>query len=718
MAQTKTRKTSAGRTNTAADKRTAPTVGKNTKTELDVTLPKQVINWFRAAPHERYPLAAMAGVYGGGTALNAIHASHEGIGAAALVSVCGIIASSRKIKDGARAFKTCALAAGTGIWVTIAGVTGTIGTDAPHIAMTAGYGVLAGTAYVMYRRDDVTRSRINRRKQREAWPEFAHKVGIGGSFVDSREDTRLGERIVVDTRGTGKRASTIAASNDLAERVAEYYGLPISRVNVTLGKRAGLIVINIRRRDPWANPIAHPRLDPNPEITIPDVGKVDIVAGPAIVGQEPETGRPLHLTLADEDGARRIMVIATPGSGKTVLFNDLLEWVTASPHGIAWGADLTKAKEMRLWRDAGALDLAACGPKDTAKAALMLQLAKKTIEYRAEANQEKTFVPGPGRPYIFLFLDEIDGLVSGNSTVAQAARENLKFVTSKGRSEGVGVILAGQRGTAAWLGGADIRNIIDTIVLGTVARPGEVNMAIGNVDLNLPDMTKYGEGRKGVIVIKELFGGVESGRTFRLDDFDDIRRIAAGRTPTSLEPGLLEHLGDAYLQAKGPLAAFMHGKAQYEAATGRPLESAETVARLDAEVEASMPEDLREQWAARQAKLDGIRKYAEQMPTVEHDPRVEDIVAERRRQFTEQAKTAVPDDAKEIILRLAADGGVVNEDIQEALDKSPATVRRYLVALCLLGLIERRGRTKGARYYLVAGAGADDAREESDDDGE
>ena len=80
MATTNTRK-QAGRTSPApADKRTAPTVGSNT-TELDVSLPKQVINWFRVKPHERYPLAAMTGVYGAGTALHAIHASPNGVGA-------------------------------------------------------------------------------------------------------------------------------------------------------------------------------------------------------------------------------------------------------------------------------------------------------------------------------------------------------------------------------------------------------------------------------------------------------------------------------------------------------------------------------------------------------------------------------------------------------------------------------------------------------------
>lgn len=697
MANTKTRKKAGRATPAAADKRTAPTVGKNTKTELDVTLPKQVAAWFRAKPHERYPLTAMAGIYGMGTALNAIHASPNYIGAAALVSVCGFVAASRKIRDGARAFKTCTLATGTGIWVTIAGMTGTIGTDVPHIAMTAGFGVLSGAAYFTYRRDDVIRSKIDRRKQREAWPAFAAAVGLSGSVIEGREDTRLGERITVNIKGTGKRASTLA-SGDVATRIAEHYRIPKSRVSVNeIPRDAVLISITIRRRDPWANAVVHPRLDPSPEITVPTV--VDIATGPAIVGQEPETGKPLTITLADEDGARRIMVIATPGSGKTVLLNDLMEWITASDNAVVWGADLTKAKDMRQWRDAGALDLAACGPEDTGKAALILAMAKKAIIYRAANNSEKTFTPGPGRPYVYLVLDEIDGLVGGQSFAAQKAREDLAYVVSKGRSEGVGVILVGQRGTAKWLGGADIRNIIDTIVLGTVARPGEVRMAIGDVDLGLPDMTKYGEGKKGVIVIKELFGTVESGRTFRLDDFADIRKIATGRVPAMLELGLLEHLGDAYLQAKGPIQCFIQGKAALEAAVAADA----TVSRLDAELEAMLPDELREQWQATAATIDEAKRYAAELEPIEEDPRVAEAARIRREQFAEQAKAAgVPAGARERILALAtAPSGVANRVVAKTLDVSPATAHRYLSALGAEGLIEMRGKGRGAAWHAV-----------------
>jgi hypothetical protein len=648
------------------------------------------ITWFRAKPHERVPLAGIVGVYGTGTALNAIHASPNGIGAAALVSVCGIVAASRKIKDGARAFKTCILAAGTGTWVTIAGMTGTVGMDSPHVAMNAGFGVLAGAAYFVYRRDDVIREKISERKRRETWPQFAHKVGIGGSFIESREDTRLGERLVVDTRGTGKRASSIASGSELEERIAEYYGLPVSRVKVTTGRRAGQIIISIRRRDPWANPIPHPLLGDNPEISLPVPN--DITAGPLIIGQDPETGEPLSLSVWDEDGARRTMIVAALGGGKSVLLNNAIERITACRNAIVLGIDLTKAKDLREWRKGGAVPVAACGPEEKTKAALILKAMRAAIEYRAANNRQAVFLPGENRPAIVLVLDEIDGLVGGNSAMAIAAREDLTYIVSKGRSESVGVMLVGQRGTAKWLGGADLRALLEQVVLLKVNRPNEAALATGGMNLGLPDMTTYGEGKAGVTLICKLDGSNDSGRTFKFNDLDDVLAISSTRTPTSLEPGLIEHLGDIWTKLIGE-----------QTPTASP-QDAETIRRLDAEVEACMPEDLREQWAARQAKLDRVREYVENMPTVEHDPRVEGIIAERQRQFAEQAKAAgVPAAARKTILEMAGrPDGVKNREIVEALKCGNSTAHRYLVALAAEGAVEMRGRGRGARWHTTA----------------
>jgi hypothetical protein len=126
------------------------------------------------------------------------------------------------------------------------------------------------------------------------------------------------------------------------------------------------------------------------------------------------------------------------------------------------------------------------------------------------------------------------------------------------------------------------------------------------------------------------------------------------------------------------------------------------IAQADAEVEACLPEDLREQWAARNAKLDEIRLCVEQTPTVEHDPRVDDI-----------ARTSVPTGAREVILRLAADGAA-NRVVVKMLGVSPATAHRYLSALGEDGVVEMRGRGRAAVWQAVA----DGANLDANDDAE
>jgi hypothetical protein len=689
---TKTKNEPAGRH--AARRATQPDTDKKTPAK-DLTIweaaeqtARQTVGWFKAKPAERLPLVAMGSVYGTGIAVHATHAAPLGVVAATGLAMFGI-AASRRIKDGTRAFRTYMMTGASGLWVTVAGTTGVVG---PHGAMTAGFGVMSGIAYLMYRRDDHIKGRIHARKQREAWPEFAHAVGLNGSVVEKRENTRLGERLIVNIKGTGKRASAIA-NGDVATRIAEHYRIAKSRVTVKeIARDATLVSISIRRVDPWAKAIPHPLLDTDPEITLSVPN--DITKGPLIVGQDPETGDPLNLSVWDEDGARRTMIVAALGGGKTVLLNNAIERITACDNAIVWGIDLTKAKDLREWRKSGAVPVAACGPEEKGKAALILKLARAAINYRALNNRESVFQPGRGRPAIILILDEIDGLVGGNSTAAQAAREDLAYIVSKGRSESIGVLLVGQRGTAKWLGGADIRALLEQVVLLKVNRPNEVNLATGGVDLNLPDMTTYGEGKAGVALICGMDGSHDAGRTFKFSDLDDVLRIGTGRTPSPLEPGLVEHLGDAYTQLIDAPAA---------TATATDT-TTETVARLDAEVEASMPEDLREQWQKRNAKLDEVRKYVENMPTVEHDPRVEDIVRERQRQFVEQAKAAgVPAAARERILALAtAPSGVANRIVAKTLDVSAATAHRYLAALGAEGLIEMRGKGRAAAWHVVA----------------
>ena len=70
--------------------------------------------------------------------------------------------------------------------------------------------------------------------------------------------------------------------------------------------------------------------------------------------------------------------------------------------------------------------------------------------------------------------------------------------------------------------------------------------------LVMPDMASYGEGHAGVWVLAELGGDYHIGRTFKLSEPPDLRKLAQERASTQppLEPGLVAHLGKFYEQLK------------------------------------------------------------------------------------------------------------------------------------------------------------------------
>ena len=145
------------------------------------------------------------------------------------------------------------------------------------------------------------------------------------------------------------------------------------------------------------------------------------------------------------------------------------------------------------------------------------------------------------------------------------------------------LVVAGQRGTAAWTGGSDIRVLFDTVMLGKVNRRGEMMHAAGDLGMELPDMTRYGEGSGGVMLVTDMSGNYDAGRTFDLHKKDDVARLARDRRPNPLNPGLVTYLGDAYMRLKtGTIPAYTAS------------DPAEWMPGLDAEVESDMAPDLRE----------------------------------------------------------------------------------------------------------------------------
>jgi hypothetical protein len=169
-----------------------------------------------------------------------------------------------------------------------------------------------------------------------------------GSHLLAYEDTLLGDSMLIDTRGTGKRASQVSA-RDVAERLGEIEMIPIGRIDVTTDAIPGRLRVSLRRKDRWAAPLAHPAAAPGSaygeHVPVPATCRT-----PAVIGADPETGAPLPLTLWDKDeGGKVIMITAKKGSGKTVLMSCIRERVTAAADAILIQVNLSMVRHDRRW---------------------------------------------------------------------------------------------------------------------------------------------------------------------------------------------------------------------------------------------------------------------------------------------------------------------------------------------------------------------------------
>ncbi len=200
----------------------------------------------------------------------------------------------------------------------------------------------------------------------------------------------------------------------------------------------------------------------------------------------------------------------------------MTERVTACPDAVLLQVNLSKVLEDEVWAPlAGASAL-----NEAARARRILQFACEVVTARSRSGR-RTAVhqPTPGEPLFVVKIDEIDAVAA-----LEDCRPMLAFIASKCRSEGVALVIAGQRATARWTGGADLRANVDIAVWGKFGRAGEARHVAGQ-DIDLPDMGAYGEGASGVFGITELGGGggYDKGRTFYLHQIGDLERIVGER---------------------------------------------------------------------------------------------------------------------------------------------------------------------------------------------
>jgi hypothetical protein len=425
-------------------------------------------------------------------------------------------------------------------WLVFASARGPL-SGFPVPSLTIVWAVLTIAAWRMALRHPAILEAVRWRAARAEWLAVRHVWHLPGSHLLEHEETRLGERFTVDVSDTEKLASAIARDSALPERIAMRRGIPRSRVTVAEGTLAGRVVIDIRDRDPWAQPIPHPatvsgheiELDPYPSITIP-----------AGIGQDPASGRLLSLLLCGPGGGRNVNVVATLEAGKTTLLSCISEFVTRAPDAllIRINVSIKGPAEVHLWGPA--CHLTAFGPHQRARALKVLKVVAGIVEWRASQPRTRAnWLPSRWNPHIVLLVDEIDSL-----TEVPGARKALEVIHTKGREFGVTTVRAGQRGTAEDTGGAKVRAVDGLWCLGSLNRSTEAMHAAGELGLRLPDVASYGEGNPGVWIIAEKSGAWHGGRAWNLCEPADIAGIAAARAASQpdLPEACKEFLGEEY----------------------------------------------------------------------------------------------------------------------------------------------------------------------------
>lgn len=403
------------------------------------------------------------------------------------------------------------------VWAGVVAHTGTI-TGTPGLV----YVCTAAAAWCALVTSDVAGKRRRWVLSQQSWGKEAAKIGLEGSKLVARTEHRLGHLLRIDVRGTGRRVSEILKGTALREDVAARYGLPLSRVIAGEDKIGGYVLLNVRIHDPWASEVP-------PTLDLPARGRS--VVGPIRIGEDPETGKPLEVTLINKDGGTHVLIIAGTRGGKTTLLNNVIEHLTACEDATVVAIDLTKGKDIRAW--APALADTATGPDERSEALAILRGAKAlVVERAAKTGASAVHVPTASEPALILIIDEASELLADPSPAGQEARQLVAWLNSKGASEAVVTIIAAQRGVLSHLGTGDVKaNVFTRILLGVSAK-AEQSFALGHEweAQGLPDMSKYGEGAKGCALIVDGHGGWATGRVANFSDLSEVAEVAEARS--------------------------------------------------------------------------------------------------------------------------------------------------------------------------------------------
>jgi hypothetical protein len=535
---------------------------------------------------------------------------------------------------------------------------------------TLTWALAAGWAVAWYgwlRPHDAVQAARARRADETTWEErkafwgdlTARIEDLAGCDLLQHFPTLLGEQVLLDTRGTGRLATSIH-TRTVQERIGElwYPPVPRGRIDCWVDDMHGRLWISIRSKDPWKLDVTHPLLDRRSPVA-PYFDAEPTARRPLMIGVDPEDGESFGLgdppglpIWIPGQGGQVILVVGTKGAGKTVCLNDVTERLTACEDTRVLQVNLTAPAEMRAW--SAACPANALGRAELGRARALLAWVENYINDWGDVAGEAIATPTRDRPHLAVIIDEVAGVAADD-----VCKARMLAIAQLCRKAGVTLFIAGQRATAKWLGGADLRALIDMVLVGRFARPDEIDKAVG-VHLDLPDFTSYGKGKAGVFMLVNLTDGeYDRGRTFKLSEPRDCARIAAGRRARAgwTPPDMPEDQQWLWAKITGP----------------------EPVGLDDWQGPPEDREDSRD--AAAKAILDAAEDIKANMTPA---PKVEGVPA---------------DLMPRLMNMINKTGGVSVGEVAKIIGCHPETARKYLTAIARAGHAHPSGNTRGRRYH-------------------
>jgi hypothetical protein len=581
----------------------------------------------------------------------------------------------------------------------------------PAPVLTAAWIVIAWAAHRAAHRHPAVAGARQWREARARWLAVRGNWGLGASHLLGYQETRVGELYTVSAR----RASRYIGNRSAEEDIAEAENLPLDRVQILPHELAGRIIISVRRRDPWAEPILHPLTGENPDVELPARRSV---TGLVPVGQHPEAGSLLAVRLCDaETGGKNIDVTAIKGGGKGVLLDDIAEHVTACDDAVMVRVNVSIKGHAEAAAWGPACHLTAFGPDHRSRAVAVVQVLNQVIEWRARTYRQGAYSPSPGDPALVLFVDESDAAAAD-----PALKRELDIFATKAREYGGVYIHAGQRNTNDYHS-AKQRSQDDVHCTGMLANANEARHAGG-----FPPAL-----RVGVWSVSMLGGSTATGRTWvfaatKAAHGAVAARIAAERafSQPELPAGCREYLGEKYaaLLASEVFPRWAQGRDPGDYAPGgddaqdgppaaRPDDAATALpAVAAATVTAVADHDLEEMWetpmdestAARNAAIhqqlaDAGRSLAETAAM----PRPGPVSPETRAAYVaERWRQVVPEGSQQRLLEMTGGDGTTSGAVAEEFGITKSKAKVWLLALRQGGVAYMEGERRGARTRRLA----------------